>query len=154
MMIIVEEAGVENIEQAQINQEENLETSEAVDNSEMLSKVPQVSHTSCTTSAIPSEDNSLLDHLESHYLGELPQTSFNTSLQTASEMVPEAVASEKIILESPQHHEPEPQKSTSEKASETTPEASASDKVVSEDPPQPEPTNSSPPTVHEHIVPE
>ena len=48
-MLIVDEADAENVEQVQ-----NLGTSEAVDNSAMLSKVPQVSHTSCTTSSIPS----------------------------------------------------------------------------------------------------
>jgi hypothetical protein len=117
----------------------------------MLSKVPQVSHTSCTTSSIPSEDTSFLDHLESHYLGELPQSSFNTSSQTASKMASKASASEKVTSESPQHHEPEPQKPSPEKTS-SPPQQSIPPPTVLEPyvPEQSIPKQ----TVPEHIVPE
>jgi len=128
-MLIVEEASAENVEQVQ-----NLRTSEAVDNSAMLSKVPQVSHPSCTTSSIPSEDTSFLDHLESHYLGELPQSSFNSTSQKASEMTPEATTSDKVVSEDPPQQKPSPEKAFS--------------------PPQTEPTTSSPPTVPEPSIPE
>jgi hypothetical protein len=88
-------------------------TSEATDNTATLSQVSPVSHTSCTTSSIPPEDTSLLDHLESHYLGELPQSSFKSNSQTASEMAYKATASEKVISEDPQQQQLEPVKTTS-----------------------------------------
>ena len=107
-MPIVDEAVAENVEQVQ-----NLGTSEAVDNSAMLSKAPQVSHTSCSTSSIPSEDTSLLDHLESHYLGELPQSGFTTTSEKASETTPEAAASDKVVSEDPPQQTPLPEKASS-----------------------------------------
>jgi hypothetical protein len=54
-------------------------TSEAADNTATLSQVSPVSHTFCTTSSISPEDTSLLDHLDIHYRGELPQFSFNSN---------------------------------------------------------------------------
>jgi hypothetical protein len=81
-------------------------TSEAADVSVKDIQASSNFHTSCTSSSIQPEDTSLLDHLESHYLGELPKSSFNIISQTASEMAPEASASEKVISESLQQQQP------------------------------------------------
>jgi hypothetical protein len=101
----------------------------------------------------PSKNTSLLDILESHCEGELPEQ-VKSNLQTASEIASEAIASEKVISESPQHHAPEPEKTSSpqQKPPSTqsephmAPSTSSNPILSSQSVPEP--------TVFEHITPE
>jgi hypothetical protein len=76
------------------------------------------------------------------------QKNVESNSEKASEMTPEASASEKVTLESSQHHEPEPQNPSPEKTTSppqqqpTVPEPSVPEQAIPQK------------TVPEHIVPE
>jgi hypothetical protein len=96
----------EAILQAPVPQPNAQKSASVVDNSVKVSQIPNPyinSKPTSSNSPVPEqiEDNSVLDNLVSHCLGELPGDSSLNS-EKASEIASEAVASVKVVSESPQ----------------------------------------------------
>jgi hypothetical protein len=90
-------------------------TSEA-NNSVKVCQIPDPSIPISPSSSQPpvpesTQDNSVLDNLIRHCSGELPDPNLNS--EKASETTSKAVASHKVVSESPKQHTPEPQKTSS-----------------------------------------
>jgi hypothetical protein len=114
-----------------------------------LNMVPSDENIEPSSSSQPSassnqtEDNTFIDNLVSHYSGELPEVS--PSLEKASEVTSEAVATEEVTLESTQQQTPNPQ---------IDPQISSDHIASPEHVSASEHVSLSEPVVPEHIVPE